>query len=351
MRRIAFSVALLLATAAGARQPDGTLGLIQTPNDGVPAVVEPGGVFEAVLEEEAKLSLEGGGAVYPLSVTFSAVPGGKVAGRCVLPPDLPEGSYALCVEADNRSDRNVRAVHVFDPFPEYYVIAHVSDTHLGKDQRHPRPSDAIIGDVFRSVNESDATFVLVTGDLTETGGPEEFQRFLAVLDTCTLPTFVCPGNHDRQALNYEQFFGTLSYRFRFGQDGYLAFDTKDFITADELGPQDGALQRYRREIRDARFSVGFTHRYEPFMGMRSQLALFVDNPLDFLLFGHWHRENSDEEKHLPWGKTRMSVVPAAIDGKLRLLDMTAKGLIPRAVTDAAPVDTAAAPPPNANPAP
>ena len=321
--------AILFAAPVLARQPDGTLGLIQTPNDGVPALVLPGARFEAVLEAEAPLYIESGGARHPLDAAFAPLPGGSVRAVCTVPQAAAPGPYTLCAQSE-APDSTPRAVWVLDKTREYYTIAHVSDTHIGKEKNRPRRSDDVIRDVIAAVNASDAHFAVITGDLTETGAEDEFRRFLAVLDTCALPTFVCPGNHDRQALHYERFFGPLVYAFTFGPDGYLVFDTKDYRIADELGEQDGALQRLRREIKPTRFSIGLTHRYEPMMGLRAQLALFVDNPLDFLLFGHWHRENTNEDA-IPWGDTRISAVPAAIHGAYRLLDMTARGLIPRKV--------------------
>jgi hypothetical protein len=153
-----------------------------------------------------------------------------------------------------------------------------------------------------------------------------------------MPTFVCPGNHDRLALNYENFFGPVAYTFTYGPDGYLSFDTKDFMIADSIGGQDADLQRMRREIKASRWSIGISHRYDPSMGMRAQLALFVDDPLDFLLFGHWHRENTEDQIRVPWNTTRISVVPAAINGEMRLIDVATGRLVFRDVQQAATIE-------------
>ena len=54
----AWILGLLLLTAhATARQPDGTLGLIQTPNNGIPAIIAPGKSFPVFLKEAADLAL------------------------------------------------------------------------------------------------------------------------------------------------------------------------------------------------------------------------------------------------------------------------------------------------------
>ncbi|MGB1160137.1 MAG: phosphodiesterase [Alphaproteobacteria bacterium] len=69
---------------------------------------------------------------------------------------------------------------------------------------------ARLQDVKSQLGSIDA--VLVTGDLSEDGSAESYERFKRLLDPLDLPLFVIPGNHDaRQPL--------LS---AFRQDGYLS---------------------------------------------------------------------------------------------------------------------------------
>ena len=325
------------AFAAHARNADGTLGLLITPNNGIPALMAGKTTFEAAATAEAELSLETTNGSLPVAVTWKPAPGGSFKGQCTLPENVGPGLYALRARHAGVDDVNTRAVAVLPPPGDVYAIAHVSDTHNGSG-RHKRNSAEIMRDVITAVNVSGAAICLVTGDVTENGEAAQFQEFLTELDRCTLPTFVCPGNHDRKDLNYERYFGPLVYWFTFGRDGYLSFDTKDFYTAPDLGAQAGELELGRRAIKSCRWSIGLPHRYENSQGMRSQLTLFVDNPLDYLLFGHWHRENTAEERGLPWGKTRISVVPAAIDGKFRVIDVTPQGLLFRPVEQPAAIE-------------
>lgn len=322
------ALALVLTAWAGveaaARNEDGTLGLIRIPNNGVPAVTAPQGTFESVLEEEAALTLLDAAGEHPLEVTWSTRPDGRRLGQCTAAAPLPAGAYSLRADTGARTDTNSRAVYVMDAFPESYQVAHITDIHAGTT-RYATPYTDIITEVFKAVNASEASFVLVTGDLTESGEPDQFRSLLTLLDSCRLPTFVVAGNHDRKDRCYQQFFGSLTYMFTFGQDGYLAFDSKDFLTADEMSGQDGLLHYYRRQIRACRWSIGFTHRYEVNMGVRAQIALFVDDPLDYLICGHTHREPGEQDG-IPWGNTRMIMTPAAIDGRLRLLQVDAKGV-------------------------
>lgn len=332
MRRWFYTLAALLAVAipAHARNADGTLGLIQTPNDGIPAIVAPGGAFDVNLSEKAAVKLSGPEPVPGLTIEWHTLPGGRALAHCTVAGNAQPGTYAVVATAGDTTDRNVRSVYVRTSFPPVYMIAHVTDIHIGSHS-HKKPADEMFKEILTKVNASNAAFVALTGDLTDNGTLEQFRRFVEILDTCALPTFVCPGNHDRKALNYEHVFGPLTYMFRFGLDGYLCYDTKDYNIADDLGRQDADLQIYRRALKPCRWCIGLTHRYDPDQGMRSQLVLFVDNPLDYLIFGHWHRENTKDEVVVPWGTTRYTVTPAAKDGAYRYFDITPKEIHPRPV--------------------
>lgn len=336
MRHIAkiffYGLTVTLCTAAIARNEDGTLGLIRLPNNGVPVIIRNPVVFEVLLQSEAALQLRGNAGNFQLESELMEQPDGQIKANCYATSTIPPGTYSLHAQATTTEDINVRSVFVVDEFPLEYVIAHITDTHIGTT-RHKRSDMEVIVECIEVINTSNAALVLITGDLTENGAPEQFQKFIEVLDRCTLPTFVVPGNHDRQYHAYSSFFESLTYSFVFGKDGYLAFDTKDFLIADEMRLQDGLMHRLRRRIRPSRWSIGFTHRYDPSMGMRAQLCLFVDDPLDYLFYGHIHREPGEQDG-IPWGKTQAIITPAAIDGFLRFVDVTPAGITPREKTAA-----------------
>ena len=315
---------MLAAPPALARQADGTLGLIITPNSGRPALVLAGGEFEAVLTEKARLRLRSGDETVALETTWRDLAGGRVRATCRIPVGLDPGAYELEAVSDSGSDRSGRAVYVYDAFDESYTVAHVTDSHIGAAGNPARTLTRI----FARLNEAEVDLVLITGDLTEKGRADEFKRFLDVLGTCDAPTFVSPGEHDRKGHGYESFFGPATYAFRFGPDGYLGFDTSATPPIPDFVEEVALLQRLRRQIKAARWTMGFTHRYETHMGMRSQLVLFVDNPLDFLAVGHLHRELEPGEELIPWKRTKAFPTPAAIDGAYRIVEVREEGPVP-----------------------
>ncbi len=310
---------LVIAGKSNARNADGTLGLLRTPNNGTPVILTAGNTFEVVLEGEAKLTLSGNAGTLGLDVAWSSLPGGLKRGQCAARMSLTPGFYTIHAETATGIDTNNRSVYVLDKFPESYQIAHITDLHIGGSSTPDTKTD-LLQSVIETLNTSDAAFALITGDLTENGDPAEFQHVLELLDTCRMPTYVVAGNHDRKDNNYQKFFGPLPYAFLFGEDGYLAFDTKDFLIADEMREQNGLLHFYRRQLRAARWSIGFTHRYDIAMGIRTQLCLFVDDPLDYLFYGHYHRDPGEKDG-IPWGNTRHILTPAAVDGMMRFVEI------------------------------
>jgi predicted phosphodiesterase len=325
-RFVAFLTLIILATSGSmARKPDGTLGLIRSPNNAKPVIITTEMPFEILSEKEAILSLSGISGSSRINVSWVPRPGGLFFGLCRVDSPLPPGTYALHAETNlAETDVNLRSVYITESFPESYMIAHITDTHVTSSAMPELNTDTMHG-IIEALNTSTASFSLITGDLTENGESEQFLRFIKILDMINMPTFVVPGNHDRQKENYEHFFGSSIYSFVYGQDGYLAFDTKDFLIVDEMGEQNGFLQYYRRKVRASRWSIGFTHRYDLTMGFRAQIILFIDDPLDFLIYGHYHREAENQEG-IPWGNTPIIMTPAAKDGMLRFLNINAQGV-------------------------
>lgn len=318
---------LLLTASVWARNPEGVLDLIQTPHEGQPALAAKAKSFEVTLRSKADLRIEHEGATIPLSTQWREIRG-MWHGICQLPEDAPEGTYALAAETNGQTDRNLRSVFIYAAFPESYRIAHLTDIHVG-DNRDAGHAIDFFRKAVETVNASDAAFAVITGDLTHTSDPEEYRQFLEVLNTCTKPTFLAPGNHDREKKAYERYFAQDTYTFGFGPDAYLAYDTKDIVIAGESGVQDADLEVFRRTMGPARWTIGFTHRYVAAMGMRAQLTLFIDSPLDYLIVGHTHRANEDSEKNVPWGTTPFTMTPAAVDGYWRLFEISSNGIKPQ----------------------
>ncbi len=331
-----------------ARLEDGTLGILKLPNEGCPVILAPGQSFKVVAEQKGDLFLiDSEKHIIPLTPQWKKKNPEIYEALVVLSEKgIKEGPYSIqIITAENVKDINPRAVWVRNEFKEYYTFAHISDIHIRNGDTQDENATTF-QKVIEELNKSDAQFILLTGDLTHNATMEQWQVFMANLNLFSKPTFVCAGNHDRPGYNpnftsaenhtqvednYEKMFYTSIYAFRYGKDGFIVYDTREYRTADGWGEQDTLLYRYRRELKPSRWTFGITHRYEYTMGIRAQIILFIDDPIDFLLYGHTHRENTKEESIIPWGKTRVYVIPAEKDGYYRIFDVGEGGLFPRPI--------------------
>jgi Icc protein len=90
--------------------------------------------------------------------------------------------------------------------PKPVLLVQISDLHLGGNENGVDPVprlEAVIEAIRALPNQADA--VLVSGDLTHDGGPEEYRLARDLLERLESPLHVLPGNHDDRALLREAF--------------------------------------------------------------------------------------------------------------------------------------------------
>lgn len=92
------------------------------------------------------------------------------------------------------------------PVPKPVLLAQITDIHIGGNENRVDPVprlEAVVEAIRALPNEVDG--VLVSGDLTHDGGPEEFGVARELLQRLEAPLHVLPGNHDDRALTRETF--------------------------------------------------------------------------------------------------------------------------------------------------
>lgn len=324
--------AVCLAAGAMGRAEDGALDIILSPHNGRPTLVRPGAAFEAVLTKEAPLKLAGEDGALTMPVEWEARPDGRHVATCHLPDEISPGVYALEAEGegDDERDRNERALHVKESFPDVYLVAHLADPSLGAGEELGE-SLARLREIAAEVGAANADLVLITGELTANETDEEYAAFLNALEAFPMPTFVCPAPSAASA----RYFGAPPFAFWYGEDAYLGFDGTVPPPAPPWEPAESLLYRLRRETKPARWAIGFANRYSQAFPMHGQISLFVDDPLDLLITGPWNMELVDEEGEemepaLPWGQTPVAITPPASEGAYRFLQVSSSEARPRA---------------------
>ncbi|HVW48189.1 MAG TPA: phosphodiesterase [Solirubrobacterales bacterium] len=87
-----------------------------------------------------------------------------------------------------------------------YLLLQISDTHLGADWAGADPDESVLRAVEAILALDDRPdALLVSGDLTQNGAPEEYRRLRDLLAPLDLEPHVVPGNHDLRAPLREAF--------------------------------------------------------------------------------------------------------------------------------------------------
>lgn len=170
---------------------------------------------------------------------------------------------------------------------------------------------------------------VITGPLTQHGTAEEFAALREIIDASPVPVHVAPGPEDMRTGLYAAWFGRLPAVARFGPDGFLLFDTSDVLPVEDIGEQAGALQQMRRALVGVRWAFGAAHSYSLRMGMRAQMALFIDTPLDVLLVSETDVRDETGAPTMPWGQTLVVETPSFESGVVRIIEVYPYGIAPR----------------------
>jgi len=79
-------------------------------------------------------------------------------------------------------------------------IAHLSDLHLMRGPFAAQPAAGLADAIGRLLSvEPRPDCVVITGDLADTGHPEEYATLRTILRRCPIPVHLLPGNHDDPA--------------------------------------------------------------------------------------------------------------------------------------------------------
>ncbi len=183
------------------------------------------------------------------------------------------------------------------------LIAQLSDVHVGGS----RYRDELLHTAIAEINDAEPDLVVVAGDLTDDGYPDQYPLVKQELDAIHCPELVLvPGNHDARNVGYLRFedtFGTRDSRQRLALDGndvaLVAVDTsKPDLDEGEVGREHyGWIQEGFGGSADLRIFVCH-HHLMPIPGTgreRNQvldagdvLSLLRQAEVDLVLSGHRH---------------------------------------------------------------
>lgn len=99
------------------------------------------------------------------------------------------------------------------PSADIVRLALVSDPHVTRGTKEDQPLHVPrFKAAIRSINGAKVDAVLVAGDLTEGGRPDQYDDYLALVKGLKAPVYAVPGNHDVGAKHLGEVKGTTSAR-------------------------------------------------------------------------------------------------------------------------------------------
>jgi len=225
-------------------------------------------------------------------------------------------------------------------------IAHISDIHVGRSWMFDAE---LFKKAIKVINGSDASAVLVTGDITDWGLESEYKEALKYLGSIKKRTYVIPGNHDARIAGYKMFEKIFSKgRNRFftrtiGNVLLIALDSAEpdiddgHIGREQLGWLEEQLNENQKRKRPKVPIIALHHHLVPVPNTGRERNILVDagEVLDVIndykaplvVTGH---------KHNPWlwrvndtfvysGGT-VSCKRTAVSNAMSFIDIDKKGL-------------------------
>lgn len=184
------------------------------------------------------------------------------------------------------------------------VIAHISDLHVNETSF----KEDVFLEAVGEINALNPDFIILTGDLTDNGYYNQFQKVSEYLELFEAPLFAVPGNHDSRNLgneSFEELIGEASWKLT-GDDFVVIGLNSSLPDLNEgsIGkPQQLWLESQLDEctINDMFTIVAFHHHIIPIpktgrernvlLDAGDILKTLVNHEVDMVLAGHKHVPN------------------------------------------------------------
>ncbi len=173
-----------------------------------------------------------------------------------IPENTPTELYNLTLTIDTTegiyTTTRPRAISIKDTISDSFTFIHLADFHIGDPRGLTENPREIIGwkasrKTVEEINLLNPDFVIISGDLTfgqlyPFEYSYEYPTCYKILQEFTVPTYLCPGNHDgyiqtfQDGLKFwEEYFGPLYYSFDYNNTHFLSVNSYDWPALARLG--------------------------------------------------------------------------------------------------------------------
>jgi outer membrane protein assembly factor BamB/predicted phosphohydrolase len=181
-------------------------------------------------------------------------------------------------------------------FGQKLTFAFLTDLHVNPNSA----SDSALQVIVKEINQANYDFVVVTGDISNTGANAEIEAVHRDLSKLNAPCYVIPGNHETNwsesaGLQFNRLFG--NDRFLFRKNGFLmvGFNTGPFMKMGDGIVKQEDLQWLSRELKKAKAQkeilISFNHYplAEGLSNWDKVTEILKENNCAVSFCGHGHR--------------------------------------------------------------
>ncbi len=179
-----------------------------------------------------------------------------------------------------------------------FSFALFTDLHINTGNNAPAED---LQNAVDDVNKNQAIeFVLISGDITETGDIESFQKAKEILNTLRMPWYITTGNHDTKwtpsgGTDFNKIFGNDKFSFEHKGYKFIGFNTGPLIKMGDghIYPQDMDWVENELKITGKSMPVFIITHYPLLKGdvdnWFEMTALLRKYNVQAVLCGHYHR--------------------------------------------------------------
>ena len=273
-----------------------------------PAVTVPGGSMTVQSIQQGLPVVLAGPADVALQASWAESAVNGIEARCVVPTDAAPGRYDLIVGEERREG----AVWVLESIPASYRIAFVSGHEPA----------GLVQAATAAVEAEALGLVFI-------GADADAAPYRAAARETTLPVWVT-GVGDRSEWPF-------AFAAAIGQDTLLFHDPR----VTKLGAGSGELHRLRRATRASRWTIAVSPHYDPYIGIRNQLILFADDPVDMFVAPLDRIPETPEDLPVPgfWPRVRFEPIVAGAADALLVVQFSSAPLRSARISVPSPPET------------
>lgn len=216
-----------------------------------------------------------------------------------------------------------------------FRFAFLSDTHIGTTNG---VAEEDLRRTVRDINAmNDVAFVVITGDITELGTPEELKMARQILDSLDVPYYIIPGNHDSGwsesgGFGFVQTFGSDKFMFEHNGIRFIGCASGPYVRmSDGHVPRDAVnwLDSLLKAT-PANQPVVFLNHYPLDNGMDNWYEItdrLRSRNTIMALCGHGHSNKKMNFEDIPAVMGRSNLRAKAAVGGYNLVDITSDSAI------------------------